>query len=54
MEWPTEPTSGHFRLTNAAWLDDENKEIPLDGNESILISANQVKMVEFLKNTEEL
>lgn len=54
MEWPTEPTSGHFRLTNAAWLDDQNKETPLDGNDSILISANQVKMVEFLKNTEEL
>lgn len=54
MEWPTEPTSGHFRLSNAAWLDDQNIETPLDGNDSILIPANQVKMVEFLKNAEEL
>ncbi len=54
IEWPTEPISGHFRLTNAAWLDDKNQEIPLDGNDSILISAKQVGMVEFLKNTEEL
>jgi hypothetical protein len=49
IEWPTEPTSGHFRLINAAWLNDNNSEIPLDGNDSILISATQVEMVEFLK-----
>lgn len=54
MEWPTEPASGHFRLTNAAWLDDLNNEIPLDGNDSILIPAKQVEIVEFLKNVEEL
>jgi hypothetical protein len=53
MEWPTEPTSGHFKLTDAAWLDDENKETPLDTNDSILVAANQVEMVEFLKNIEE-
>lgn len=54
IEWPTEPTAGHFRLSEAAWLDDANNEIPLDGNESILIPAKQVEMVEFLKNVEEL
>lgn len=53
VEWPTEPTSGHFRLTDAAWLDEENKETPLDRDESILIAAKQVEMVEFLKNAEE-
>jgi len=52
-EWPTEPTSGHFRLTNAAWLDDENVETPLDGDESILIEAKQVEMVELLKDESE-
>lgn len=53
IEWPTEPTSGHFKLTDAAWLDDLNNEIPLDTNDSILISAKQVEMVEFLKNMSE-
>ena len=54
VEWPTEPTSGHFRLAEAAWLDDKNSETPLDGDDSILIPAKQVEIVEFLKNTEEL
>lgn len=53
IEWPTEPASGHFKLTDAAWLDDLNKEIPLDTNDSILIAAKQVEMVEFLKNISE-
>ncbi len=54
VEWPTEPASGHFRLTNAAWIDDENAEEPLDSDESILVEAKQVEMVEFLKPVEEL
>ncbi len=29
IEWPTEPTAGHFRLTDAAWIDDKNTETPL-------------------------
>ncbi len=53
MEWPTEPSSGHFKLTDAAWLDDQNNETPLDTNDSILIAAKQVEMVEFLKNIQE-
>ena len=53
IEWPTEPTSGHFKLTDAAWLDDLNNEIPLDTNDSILIAAKQVEMVKFLKNMSE-
>jgi hypothetical protein len=53
-EWPSEPTTGHFRLTDAAWIGDDNQETPLDGDESILIEAKQVEMVEFLKDVEEL
>lgn len=53
MEWPTEPMTGHFKLTDAAWLDDQNKEISLDTNDSILIAAKQVEMVEFLKSISE-
>jgi hypothetical protein len=52
-EWPTEPTVGHFRLTDAAWLDDENVETPLTGDDSILIEAKQVEMVELLKDESE-
>jgi hypothetical protein len=53
-EWPTEPAVGHFRLTDAAWINDENLETPLDGDESILIEAKQVEMVELLKDEKEL
>lgn len=53
-EWPTDPAVGHFRLTNAAWIDDCNKEIPLLADESILIEAKQVEMVELLKTPEEI
>ena len=53
IEWPTEPTIGHFRLTDAAWIDDNNIETPLDGDESILIEAKQVEMVELLKDESE-
>jgi hypothetical protein len=52
-EWPTEPTIGHFKLIDAAWLDDDNKDISLDMNHSILIAAKQVEMVEFLKSIKE-
>jgi Family of unknown function (DUF6338) len=54
IEWPTEPTQGHFRLTDAAWLNDNGTETVLDGDESILISAKDVEMVEFLKDKQEL
>ncbi len=53
MEWPSEPTTGHFKLTDAAWLDEQNNETSLDMNDSILVAAKQVEMVEFLKNIEE-
>lgn len=53
MEWPTDPLSGHFKLTDAAWLDNENNEIQLNTNDSILIAAKQVEMVEFLKTDQE-
>ncbi|MCX7111386.1 MAG: DUF6338 family protein [Proteobacteria bacterium] len=54
IEWPTESTSGHFRLTDAAWLNDDNTQILLETDDSILIPAKSVEMVEFLKDNEEL
>lgn len=53
-EWPTEPTAGHFRLADAAWIRDDNSETPLDADESILIEAKQVEMVELLKDKKEM
>jgi hypothetical protein len=54
VEWPTEPSVGHFRMTDAAWINDDNTETVLDGDESILIEAKQVEMVELLKTREEM
>jgi hypothetical protein len=54
VEWPTEPNVGHFRLTDAAWINDDNSETVLYTDQSILIEAKQVEMVELLKSTEEI
>ena len=49
MEWPTEPNKGHFVLSKASWLLEENSQVPLEGVESILIDASIVEMVEFME-----
>lgn len=54
LDWPSDPLNGHFRLIYPAWLKDDGTEIPLDGDHSILIQANKVELVEFLKYNEEL
>ncbi len=48
-EWPNHCDSGHFVLTNASWLSDENDTTPLANVHLILIPAKDVEMVEFLK-----
>ena len=53
IEWPSESDKGHFILVAASWLVD-SKEIVLDSNESIMIAAKDVEMVEFLKKSQEL
>ena len=49
IQWPSEPTSGHFVLTNAAWLISNQQEISLDTNEKIMIAAKDVELIEFVK-----
>lgn len=53
LEWPSQPEVGHFQLTDAVWLTDNDEEeqieIDLSGVDSILISANDVHFVEFMK-----
>jgi len=50
LEWPSEPSNGHFLITDAVWLDGE-KEIPITGVDNILIDAKEIKMVEFMTKT---
>ena len=52
QKYPTTPGQGHFLLQDACWLD-EDKAIPLDDIEGILIDSAEVKLVEFMKMTEE-
>lgn len=47
-EWPSRPEEGHFRIAEAEWLA-ENERIPATGVSTILIPADQVEMVEFLR-----
>lgn len=52
-EWPTKPDEGIFQLQNADWLLDKNKIISLDNVDTILIKAQDVLFVEFVKNIKE-
>lgn len=53
IEWPSEPEKGHFVLVQASWLT-EDKQIPLNGVESIMVNVNEVKMIEFMEKTWEI
>jgi hypothetical protein len=56
-EWPNYPDQGHFVLENAKWLLDKDGkviEIPLETIEKIMINADNIEIVEFLKDKEEL
>jgi len=46
LEWPDHPDDGHFVIGMAEWVD-ENKREPIENTEAILISAKNVKMVQF-------
>lgn len=54
LQWPSEPSVGHFKLVDAAWLANDNSEIKLDRDHSVLIPAKEVGLVEFLNFVEEL
>jgi hypothetical protein len=53
IEWPSVPDRGHFLLVQASWLEGE-KEIPIEGVESILIEVNNVRWIEFMEKTWEV
>lgn len=47
VEWPSNPEKGHFRIAEAEWLVEEERK-PITGVENILISYDEVEMVEFM------
>ena len=46
-EWPSQPHSGHFIISEPEWLDENDRRIPAEVN-AILVPASDVQMVEFL------
>lgn len=51
LEWPSDPTKGHFVLTEAAWIKDTesgSEYIDLPQVESILFKVSDIKWVEFI------
>jgi len=53
-EWPQSPEKGHFFIVNPSWLTKGKKELYLGNNgvEGILINVEDVKWVEFMKESE--
>ena len=49
-EWPSDPDQGHFRIAEGEWLIEESERRPVTGVSAILISVDQVEMVEFLEH----
>ena len=53
-EWPDQPDKGHFVLVEPEWLLEDNQRAPLYQVEKMLVPASDVKMVEFVKASEEV
>lgn len=51
IEWPSEPTKGHFVIADPSWLLDDGSEARIVGVASILINVADVKWVEFIEKT---
>lgn len=50
IEWPSEPTNGHFVIADPSWLENR-KERRITGVSNILVDVKDVKWVEFLEKT---
>jgi hypothetical protein len=51
IEWPPEPTQGHFVIADPSWLLDNGVEERIIGVKNILVNVNDVKWIEFLEKT---
>lgn len=52
-EWPDQPDRGHFVVTEPEWLLSDGTRAPIYNTESVLLSANDVEMVEFVRGVDE-
>ena len=53
-EWPNYPDKGHFVVLAPEWLDRDNGSTLLDGVHKMLIPVEEVGIVEFMKNADEM
>jgi putative effector of murein hydrolase LrgA (UPF0299 family) len=51
IEWPSEPSNGHFLIADPSWLGVDGEEKRITGVKNMLINVKDVKWVEFLENT---
>ena len=51
-EWPVEPDKGQFYIMLPSWIQDDGESIDLPELDGILISAKDVRWVEFLEKVE--
>ena len=52
VEWPNTPEHGHFVMAEAEWLEDD-KRVPLEGVDRIVIRVQDVEMVELMQLKED-
>ncbi|TKB73060.1 MAG: hypothetical protein E8D46_11380 [Nitrospira sp.] len=50
IEWPSDPSEGHFVLEQPSWIVD-GKDVPITGVNTIMINVKDVKWVEFMDKT---
>ena len=51
IEWPSEPTKGHFVIADPSWQTEDGEELRITGVKNILVDVNDIKWVEFLEKT---
>ena len=51
VEWPSEPTKGHFVIADPSWAGKNGEDIRILGIKNILIDVKDVKWVEFMDKT---
>ena len=52
-EWPSEPTKGHFSITDPSWISKDGEEKRIIGVNNILVDVKDVRWVEFLEKPPE-
>lgn len=47
--WPSDPSKGHIILQNPEWISENGEYIPMSSAQFIVIKAEEIEFVEFLK-----